>query len=93
MTVFSSHGHAQTSDFAPTDIGYVPQGFGHYIENTGDEDLKVLVVLDNGIYQDISLSDWIAKTPDYLLADNFSNQAEDWKDKPKDKLVISRKKK
>ena len=61
MTVFSSHGHAQTEEYAPSDVGYVPQGFGHYIENIGDEDLKVLIVMDNGIYQDISLSDWLAK--------------------------------
>ncbi|NHB95733.1 cupin domain-containing protein [Photorhabdus stackebrandtii] len=90
MTVFGSHGHAQTEKYEPTDVGYVPQGFGHYIENIGNEDLKVLVVLDNGIYQDISLSDWLAKTPSYLLADNFNNKIADWVDRPKDKLVISR---
>ncbi|TDB51251.1 cupin domain-containing protein [Photorhabdus khanii] len=90
MTVFGSHGHAQTEKYEPTDVGYVPQGFGHYIENIGNVDLKVLVVLDNGIYQDISLSDWLAKTPSYLLADNFNNQIADWVDRPKDKLVISR---
>ncbi|NHB91154.1 cupin domain-containing protein [Photorhabdus cinerea] len=90
MTVFSSHGHAQTAKYGPTDVGYVPQGFGHYIENIGNDDLKVLVVLDNGIYQDISLSDWLAKTPSYLLADNFNNQPSDWADRPKNKLVISR---
>ncbi|SCZ51546.1 MULTISPECIES: cupin domain-containing protein [Photorhabdus] len=90
MTVFSSHGHAQTAKYGPTDVGYVPQGFGHYIENIGNDDLTVLVVLDNGIYEDISLSDWLAKTPSYLLADNFNNKPSDWVDRPKDKLVISR---
>ncbi|MDB6370943.1 cupin domain-containing protein [Photorhabdus bodei] len=90
MTVFSSHGHAQTAKYGPTNVGYVPQGFGHYIENIGNDDLKVLVVLDNGIYQDISLSDWLTKTPSYLLADNFNNNPSDWVDRPKDKLVISR---
>lgn len=90
MTVFSSHGHAETEDFSVTDVGYVPQGFGHYIENTGDEDLKVLVVLDNGVYEDISLSDWIAKTPTYLLAQNFNTNEEAWNSRPKNKLVISR---
>ena len=55
MTVFSSHGQAETAEYDATDIGYVPQGYGHYIENIGDEDLKVLVVLDNGIYEDITL--------------------------------------
>ncbi|MNW15770.1 hypothetical protein D3C71_2143860 [compost metagenome] len=59
----------------------------------GDDDLKVLIVLDNGIYQDISLSDWLAKTPAYLLADNFNNEVADWLDRPKDKLVMSRRRK
>lgn len=90
MTVFSSHGHAETNDFDATDVGYVPQGFGHYIENIGDEDLKVLVVLDNGIYQDISLSDWLAKTPANVLADNFINNEADWASRPAEKLVISK---
>ncbi|WP_445493449.1 cupin domain-containing protein [Photorhabdus sp. SF281] len=90
MTVFSSHGHAQTAKYGPTDVGYVPLGFGHYIENIGNDDLQVLVVLDNGIYQDISLSDWLAKTPSYLLADNFNNNPSDWVDRPNGKLVISR---
>jgi hypothetical protein len=35
MTVFGSHGRARTDDFVAGDVGYVPQGYGHYIENTG----------------------------------------------------------
>jgi oxalate decarboxylase len=42
MTVFGSHGRARTDDFAAGDVGYVPQGFGHYIENTGETDLEVV---------------------------------------------------
>ncbi|MCC3704503.1 cupin domain-containing protein [Rouxiella badensis] len=90
MTVFSSHGHAETQEYDATDVGYVPQGFGHYIENIGNEDLKVLVVLDNGIYQDISLSDWLAKTPSNVLADNFLNGEADWDPRPAEKLFISK---
>ncbi|ORJ26270.1 cupin domain-containing protein [Rouxiella badensis] len=90
MTVFSSLGHAETQEYDATDVGYVPQGFGHYIENIGDEDLKVLVVLDNGIYQDISLSDWLAKTPSNVLADNFLNGEADWDPRPAEKLFISK---
>ena len=41
MTVFGSHGRARTDDFGPGDVGYVPQGYGHYIENTGDSDLEM----------------------------------------------------
>ena len=71
MTVFGSGGRARTDEFAAGDVGYVPQGFGHYIENTGDEDLELLVVLNNGTYESISITAWMAGTPDLLLATNF----------------------
>ena len=40
MTVFGSHGRARTDEFGPGDVGYVPQGYGHYIENIGSENLQ-----------------------------------------------------
>ncbi len=48
------------------------------------------MVLDSGIYQDISLSDWLAKTPANVLADNFKNNETDWAARPAEKLVISK---
>ncbi len=71
MTVFGSHGRARTDDFAAGDVGYVPQGFGHYIENTGETDLEVVLVLNNATYQSISITSWMSSTPDLLLATNF----------------------
>jgi len=71
MTVFGSHGRARTDDFAAADVGYVPQGFGHYIENTGDTDLAVVLVLNNATYQSISIASWVSSTPDLLLATDF----------------------
>ena len=41
MTVFGSHGRARTEEFAAGDVGYVPQGYGHYIENVGSEELEL----------------------------------------------------
>jgi oxalate decarboxylase len=43
----------------------------HYIENAGSEDLELLIVLNNGTYESISLSTWIAANPHLLLATNF----------------------
>jgi oxalate decarboxylase len=71
MTVFGSHGRARTETFGMGDVGYVPQGYGHYIENTGDDTLEVLIVLNNGLYQSISITDWMARTPPARLATNF----------------------
>ena len=71
MTVFGSSARARTDDFSAGDVGYVPQGYGHYIENTGEDDLEVLLVLNNGTYQSISISGWMAANTPQLLATNF----------------------
>jgi oxalate decarboxylase len=71
MTVFGSHGRARTDEFAGGDVGYVPQGYGHYIENTGPDDLEVVIVLNNGAYESISITAWMVATPGQLLATNF----------------------
>jgi len=88
MTVFGSSGRARTDDFEATDVGYVPQGYGHYIENTGEEDLVVLIGLNSGKYEDISLSDWIATNTNELVADHFNGTAADYSNKPKGKIII-----
>ena len=51
MSVFGSHGRVRAEEFAAGDVGYVPQGYGHYIENAGNEDLELLIVLNNGDYR------------------------------------------
>jgi oxalate decarboxylase len=71
MTLFGSHGRARTEQFKAGDVAYVPQGFGHYIENTGSGPCRVLVAFDSGNYQEISLSTWLASNPARLVGDNF----------------------
>ena len=71
MGVFGSHGRTRVEEFGAGDVGYVPQGYGHYIENVGTEDLEVLIVLNNGTYESISLSAWMAGNSHQLLAANF----------------------
>ncbi|HEX2529191.1 MAG TPA: cupin domain-containing protein [Geminicoccus sp.] len=70
MTVFDAGPRAQTADFHPGDIGYVPRGHGHYIENTGQEDLHVVTVFKAPEYQD--LSNWLARTPPELVAQHLN---------------------
>ena len=71
MSVFGSHGRTRTDDFGTGDVGYVPQGYGHYIENIGTEDLVAVLALNNGTFESISITAWMAATPGQLLATNF----------------------
>ena len=71
LGVFGSNGRARTEEMSAGDVGYVPQGYGHYIQNAGTEDLELLIVLNNGNYEAISLTAWVAANPHLLLATNF----------------------
>ena len=78
MTVFGSGGRARTDDFAAGDVGYVPQGFGHYIENIGTDDLEIVLAFNSAaIYQSISATAWFASNPGLLLSTNFGVPAID----------------
>jgi oxalate decarboxylase len=71
ITLFGSGGRSRSEEFGQGDAGYVPQGFGHHIENIGDTDCRILIAFDSGDYQEISLSTWLASNPPRLLADTF----------------------
>ncbi len=66
MTVVTAEGKARTVDFNANDVGYVPSMAGHYIENTGTEDLVFLEMFKAPRYMDFSLNEWIARMPDKM---------------------------
>jgi oxalate decarboxylase len=88
MTVFGSHGRARTDGFGKGDVGYVPQGYGHYIENTGSEDVEMIVVFNNATYESISITAWMAGTPDLLLSTNFGVPESVFEKFPKGAVVM-----
>jgi oxalate decarboxylase len=63
MTVFNAKEDARTMDFRANDVGFVPAMAGHYIENTGNEDLVFLELFAAAEYQDISLNQWLRALP------------------------------
>ncbi|MCX5495594.1 cupin domain-containing protein [Kaistia dalseonensis] len=67
MTVFDAVANARTFDFVAGDVGYVPKTLAHYIENIGDEPMRVLNVFHTGEYKDVSLNNWLALTPKHLV--------------------------
>jgi len=67
MTVFATGGRARTTDFQAGDVGYIQKTLPHYIQNTGDTDLKFLEMFKSNVYQDLSLSEWLTHTPPELV--------------------------
>lgn len=75
VTMFGSHGRYRTEELEWGDVGYIPQGYGHSIENVGHKTCKILIGFNTGTYEAIDLSQWIAGNPSDVLAKNFSKPA------------------
>lgn len=67
MTVFMPGPKARTFNDQAGDVGYVPVGGFHYIQNTGDETLIYLKVFNSSHYSNISLAQWMANTPKEVI--------------------------
>jgi oxalate decarboxylase len=89
VSLFGSHGRYRIETLNKGDVGYIPQGYGHSIENVGSTPGRILIGLNTGEYQAIDLSQWIAATPPYLLADHFGLPAEAFASFPKGRSFIS----
>jgi oxalate decarboxylase len=76
VTLFGSHGRFRIETLEQGDVGYIPQGYGHSIENVGERPARVLIGLNAGAYETIDLSQWIAGNPADVLATNFGQPAE-----------------
>jgi oxalate decarboxylase len=72
VTMFGSHARFRTETLEQGDVGYIPQGYGHSIENVGDGKARILIGFNSGIYETIDLSQWLAGNPLDVLATNFN---------------------
>ena len=50
-------------DYRANDVGFVPQVAGHYVENTGNDDLVFLALFKSSYFSEVSLNQWIRRLP------------------------------
>ncbi len=89
VTLFDSHGRYRAERLEKGDVGYIPQGYGHSIENVGNHPAHILIGFNTGIYAAIDLSRWIAGNPADVLATNFGQPLELVKRFPIQKVFIA----
>lgn len=89
VSLFGSHGRYRTETLSKGDVGYIPQGYGHSIENVGTEPCRVLIGFNTGVYKTIDLSQWIAGNPADVLATNFGKPASLFERFPKKDVFIA----
>ena len=69
--VFGSHGRTRVEEFGPNDVGFIQQGYGHYIEHIGEDPTEIIILFNSGVYEEISLANWLGGNPVSLLETNF----------------------
>jgi oxalate decarboxylase len=72
VALFGSGGRGKVAAVKAGDSAYMPAGYGHAILNTGDEDLEIVQTWDAGKFEEISLKNWMATAPKYLLSNNMT---------------------
>ncbi len=72
MTVFMPVDNARTMDFHAKDVGFVPKVAGHYIENTGEDDLVFLEMFAAPELIDVSFNQWIRHLPKLILREHLN---------------------
>ncbi len=88
MTVFATGGRARTIDFQAGDVGYIQKTLPHYIQNTGDTDLKFLEMFKSSAYQDLSLSEWLTHTPPELVLAHLGIDQATLDAMPRDNIAV-----
>src|SRR5580693_7447624 len=89
VTLFGSHGRYRVETLSKGDVAYIPQGYGHSIEHLGGKPGRILIGLNTGNYQAIDLSQWMAGTPSYVLADHFGKSDDVFEQFPKTRAFIA----
>ncbi|KAI5866467.1 Bicupin, oxalate decarboxylase/oxidase [Durotheca rogersii] len=88
ITVYEAPSASQTFDFTAGDVGYIKKSAGHYVENTGTEDVIFLEVLQAPKFSDISASQWLALTPRQVVKDTLNLSDAVLDALPKEKTLI-----
>jgi len=88
--IFGAHGRVKMEEFGRGDVCFIPQGFGHWIEQLGGAATQLVILFNNPHYEEISLSQWLASNPAALLAQNFGVTEEVIDKLPKAALGIAK---
>ncbi|KAK4500225.1 hypothetical protein PRZ48_008412 [Zasmidium cellare] len=72
VTVFTGPTNSRTFDYQAGDVGYITDASSHYVENTGDEPLVYIEVLQAPRYIDISVAQWLGLTPGQVVRETLN---------------------
>jgi oxalate decarboxylase len=71
VSLFDTGPVANTMEFYAGDVGVIPRGLGHYIDNIGDTDLIFLEVFKTNRFEEVTLASWLKNLPAQMVEDTL----------------------
>jgi oxalate decarboxylase len=85
VTILDAMGRPQVADVKQGDLWYFPAGFPHSLQGLEPDGCEFVIAFDNGDsseFNTLLVTDWIAHTPPEVLAKNFGQPVEAFKNIP-----------
>jgi oxalate decarboxylase len=90
VSMFGAKGRYRMETLEQGDVGYIPTGYGHSVENlSAEKSARLLIAFNSGHYEAIDLSTWLLANPDYLLRDNFDQPESVIEKLPKHRVFLA----
>ncbi len=85
VTILDTMGRPQVADVKEGDLWYFPAGFPHSLQGLGPDGCEFVIAFDNGDLSEFNtllVTDWMAHTPPEILAKNFGQPVDAFKNIP-----------
>jgi oxalate decarboxylase len=85
VTILDTMGRPQVADVKEGDLWYFPAGFPHSLQGFGPDGCEFVIAFDNGDsseFNTLLVTDWMAHTPPEILAKNFGQPVDAFKNIP-----------
>lgn len=91
MTIVDGHGAASQFDCGLEDVAFTPLGFGHYVENIGDSEARLMLIHNHAEFTTVNLSEWVAAGSLSVFASTLNMPLKAFDEAPTKRVFIEKK--
>ncbi len=88
MTIVDGKGQASQFECGLEDVAFTPQGFGHYVENIGDSEARLMLIHNHAEFTTVNLSEWVAAGSTSVFASTLNMPVRAFDDVPTKRVFI-----
>ena len=88
MTIVDGKGESSQFECGLEDVAFTPQGIGHYVENVGDGEARLMLIHNHADFNTVNLSEWVAAGSIGVFASTLKMPERSFDDVPTKKVFI-----